>query len=306
VAQPRIAVTPAGSREYLREAVIAGGGALAEPSDADALVWTTPDDADGLAALLDANPGIAWVQLPFAGIEPLVDVVHAHPERAWTSGKGVYAEPVAEMALALLLAGMRNLGPYAAATAWTGPAGRNLTGAKVAVLGGGGITEALLPMLAPFGADVTVVRRTPDPLPGATRVLGPERTDTALTGADAVVLALALTPDTIGVLDARTLALLAPGAAVVNVARGGHIVTDDLVAALRSGQVGSAGLDVTDPEPLPEGHPLWALPNVIITPHVGNTPEMAVPLLSARLTDNVRRWAAGQALIGVVDPDAGY
>ena len=111
---------------------------------------------------------------------------------------------------------------------------------------------------------------------------------------------------TAGVLDARTLALLAPGAAVVNVARGGHIVTDDLVAALRSGQVGSAGLDVTDPEPLPEGHPLWALPNVIITPHVGNTPEMAVPLLSARMAANVRRWASGEPLIGVVDPDAGY
>jgi len=306
MAAPQIAVTPAGTREFLRDAVVAGGGVLVDVDAAEALVWTIPDAAGELDALLTANPGIRWVQLPFAGIEPLIGVVRAHPERTWTAGKGVYAEPVAEMALALLLAGLRNLGPYAAATGWSAPAGRNLAGAKVAVLGGGGITESLLALMAPFGADVTVVRRTPAPVAGATRVVAFDHLDEALTGAHAVVLALALTPATAGVLDARTLALLAPGAAVVNVARGGHIVTDDLVAALRSGQVGSAGLDVTDPEPLPEGHPLWALPNVIITPHVGNTPEMAVPLLSARLADNVRRWAAGEPLVGLVDPDAGY
>lgn len=303
---PRIAVTPAGTRDYLRDAVVAGGGELAGPDTAEALVWTTPDDADGLAALLDAHPQLRWVQLPFAGIEPLVGVVRARPELTWTAGKGVYAVPVAEMALALLLAGLRHLGPYAAATEWTAPAGRNLGGSRVTVLGGGGITEALLPMLAPFGPDVTVVRRRPDALPGASRVLGPDRLDEALEGADAVVLALALTPETTGVLDARRLSLLAPGATVVNVARGRHIVTDDLVAALASGQVGSAGLDVTEPEPLPAGHPLWSLPNVIITPHVGNTPEMAVPLLSQRLSENVRRFAAGEPLIGLVDTVAGY
>ena len=120
------------------------------------------------------------------------------------------------------------------------------------------------------------------------------------------MLALALTPETEGLFDARRLALLPSHAWIVNVARGGHIVTDDLVAALRAGTIGGAGLDVTDPEPLPDGHPLWALPNCIITPHVGNTPEMAVPLLAARVEENVRRYLAGEDLLGTVDSSAGY
>ena len=92
----------------------------------------------------------------------------------------------------------------------------------------------------------------------------------------------------------------------MNVARGRHIVTDDLVTALRDGEIGGAGLDVTDPEPLPDGHPLWSLPNCIITPHVGNTPEMAVPLLAERVRANVRRFAAGEELLGPVYVDLGY
>jgi phosphoglycerate dehydrogenase-like enzyme len=90
------------------------------------------------------------------------------------------------------------------------------------------------------------------------------------------------------------------------VARGKHIVTDDLVWALENNIIGGAGLDVTDPEPLPDGHPLWSLNNCIITPHVGNTPAMAVPLLSERIAENVRRWADGEDLIGPVFVDLGY
>ena len=107
-------------------------------------------------------------------------------------------------------------------------------------------------------------------------------------------------------IDGKRLGLLADHAWVVNVARGRHIVTDDLVDALRAGTIGGAGLDVTDPEPLPDEHPLWSLPNVLLTPHVGNTPDMALPLLSARVAENVRRWALGEALLGPVDPAAGY
>jgi phosphoglycerate dehydrogenase-like enzyme len=176
----------------------------------------------------------------------------------------------------------------------------------VTVVGGGGISESLLRLLAPFGCDVTVVRRTPRPMAGAARVVGDDDLDAALTGADLVVLALPLLPETEGLIDARRLALLAEGACLVNVARGAHVVTDDLVAALRDGTLGSAGLDVTDPEPLPAGHPLWDLPNALVTPHTANTPEMAVPLLATRVTENVRRRAAGEPLVGPVDPEAGY
>ena len=93
---------------------------------------------------------------------------------------------------------------------------------------------------------------------------------------------------------------------IVNVARGRHIITDHLVEALQRRTIGGAGLDVTDPEPLPDGHALWSLPNCIITPHVGNTPEMAKPLLAKRVTENVRRYRKGKELLGLVDVEAGY
>ncbi|HRE03680.1 MAG TPA: NAD(P)-dependent oxidoreductase, partial [Ilumatobacteraceae bacterium] len=127
-----------------------------------------------------------------------------------------------------------------------------------------------------------------------------------LAGADVVFLALSLTPETEGMIGRGELEMMEQHAWLINVARGGHIVTDDLVWALSNGVIGGAGLDVTDPEPLPAGHPLWTLPNCIITPHVGNTPEMAVPLLSERIATNVRRWARGEELIGLVDPQLGY
>jgi phosphoglycerate dehydrogenase-like enzyme len=306
VAGPRIALGPDGSGSWLRPAIEAGGATLVEVGDAEAHEWADAKAPEGLADVLAANPQLRWIQLPWAGIEPYAGVIAAHPERRWTCGKGVYAEPVAELALTLLLAGFRGLGTYARAERWGRPLGRNLLGARVVILGGGGIATSLLRLLGPFGADTTVVRRNPEPAPGATRTVGDDAIDEALAGADAVVLALALTPQTVGIIDFRRLDLLAEGAWLVNVARGRHVVTDDLLAALDDGPLGGAGLDVTDPEPLPEGHPLWGRPDVLLTPHVGNTPEMAVPLLSARVADNVRRWAEGGELLGPVDPAAGY
>jgi D-3-phosphoglycerate dehydrogenase len=93
---------------------------------------------------------------------------------------------------------------------------------------------------------------------------------------------------------------------LVNVARGGHVVTDDLVSALERGVIGGAALDVTDPEPLPAGHPLWGLDNCLITPHVANTWEMAEPLLAERVRQNVERYRRGEPLLGLVDLSAGY
>ena len=138
------------------------------------------------------------------------------------------------------------------------------------------------------------------------QVLESDRLTDGLAGADLVVLALALTPETDGIISESELRLMESHAWLVNVARGRHIVTDDLVAALRQGTIGGAGLDVTDPEPLPDGHPLWSEPRCIITPHTGNTPEMARGPLMARITENVRRYAAGEPLLGPVDPRLGY
>ena len=93
---------------------------------------------------------------------------------------------------------------------------------------------------------------------------------------------------------------------LVNVARGKHVVTDDLVEALRSGTIAGAALDVTDPEPLPDGHPLWDLSSCIVTPHTADTIEMVLPMLAERIRLNVKRFAAGEPLLGIVDPRAGY
>jgi phosphoglycerate dehydrogenase-like enzyme len=298
----RILVVP--GRPWLADAVREGGAEPVTEGPAEAVVWTDPKDPAGLRQLLDDQPGIRWVQLPWAGIEPYVDVLDR--DRVWTCGKGVYAEPVAEQALMLGLAGLRGMGTYARATSWEGPRGHNLLGATVVVVGGGGITESFVRLVEPFGCEVVVVRRRPEPFPGAHRTIGLDHLDDVLPDADLVVLALALTPETEGLFDERRLRLLAPHAWLVNVARGQHVITDDLVRVLEDGAIGGAGLDVTDPEPLPDGHPLWSLPACLLTPHVGNTPEMAKPLLGTRVRENVRRFLAGEELLGRVDVDAGY
>lgn len=300
----RVAVEPSDRARWLTDAVVAGGATVVDLDEAKALVWAHPAAADRLASVLADHPRLGWVQLPWAGVEPYRHVIDH--DRLWTCGKGVYAEPVAEHALALLLAGLRGVAGYARADRWGDEAGVSLFDSKVTIVGGGGIAEALLRLLAPFRCEVTVVRRRPAAMPGAARVVGTGALAEALASADGVVLALSLVPDTVGIVGAPELGAMERHAWLVNVARGAHVVTDDLVDALRSGRIGGAGLDVTDPEPLPAGHPLWDLPNCVITPHVGNTSEMAMPLLSARVTDNVARWLAGRTLVGPVDPDLGY
>ena len=302
----RVAVLPVDrqGRDLLVGAVEAGGGTVVDVDQAEALVWAHPTEPGDLDDLLDAHPRVRWVQLPWAGVEPFLDVMDARV--TWTNGKGVYAEPVAEHALALLLGGFRHVAGYAREGSWSGPVGRNLLGARVTVLGGGQITRSLLRLLGPFGGHVTVVRQQPDDLPGAHRVVTSDRLHEVLPDTDALVLALALTPRTRHVVDAAVLDALPDHAWIVNVARGSHVDTDALVAALQAGTIGGAALDVTDPEPLPDGHPLWSLRDVVVTPHVGNTPAMGRPLLAARVTENVRRFTAGEPLIGPVDPDLGY
>jgi phosphoglycerate dehydrogenase-like enzyme len=286
------------------EAIVAGGGHLVPADEAVGLIWANPRDPVKLAELLRDAPHIEWVQLPFAGVEDFVDLID--DDRLWTCGKGVYAEPVAELALTLALAGLRGLGTYVRATAWGEPIGRNLQGARVTVLGGGAISESLLRLLVPFDCHVTVVRNRAHPLEGADLVLEADQLSDALPGADVVFLALALTPDTEGIISADELSLMERHAWLVNVARGRHVVTDDLVMALRSNSIGGAGLDVTDPEPLPKEHPLLTLHNCLLTPHVGNTPRMARPLLARRIEENVRRFSEGQDLLGPVYVELGY
>lgn len=297
-------LTRAGPGDWLADAVRAGGGTVVPPDRATGLVWAHPADPDGLADLLARHPGLRWVQLPFAGIETYAPVLDH--DRAWTCAKRIYGETTAEHALTLLLAGFRDLRTYLRQQTWTRDRGRNLHGARVTILGGGGIAEALLAMLAPFHGEVVIVRRSARPVPGASRTVGPDGLLDAVRGVDAVVVALALTPETRGIVDGTVLEAMGPAAWLVNVARGGHVVTDDLVEALRAGTIAGAALDVTDPEPLPAGHPLWSLDTCLVTPHVANTHEMLRPRLARLVADNVRRFGADEPLVGVVDPALGY
>ena len=300
----RVAVGPTKTPEWIRDAVRAGDCTIVDYDQAEGLVWGDPRGADELGEVMRVHRHFSWVQLPFAGIENFVP--HLDDRRVWTSGKGVYSEPVAELCMAFLLGGLRHVIGYSRVNEWTVDHGRYLLGGNIVIVGGGGITTSLVRMLQGFNTHITVVRRHAEPIDGVRRVVGRGELHAVLPTADAVVLACALTPETEGLIGATELHLMKSDAWLVNVGRGRLIVTDDLVAALRERRIGGATLDVTDPEPLPKEHPLWTLDNCLITPHIGNTRAMAVPLLSERITTNCRLFAAGQPLVGVVDVSLGY
>lgn len=297
------------TKETFAEAVRAGGGDVGELGpQTRGVVWLSYSRGAELAAVLAAHPQIEWVQLPWAGVDAFHSVFAAadRPGLVWTSAKGAYAEPVAEHALALTLALLRSLPERARATSWGGKRGRSLHRARVVVVGAGGIALELIRLLSVFDAEITVVRRNADPVPGARRTVAADRFAEVVSEADVLVLAAAATGDTAHLVDADILRRLPDSAVLVNVARGSLVDTEALVAALAEGTIAGAALDVADPEPLPDGHPLWGEPRCLITPHSADTPEMTAPLLAARIAGNVRAFLAGEPLTGVVDVGLGY
>jgi phosphoglycerate dehydrogenase-like enzyme len=296
--------------DVFAEAVRAGGGTVEElSSKTRGLVWTGLATIAELGEVLDANPGIGWVQLPLAGIDHFAPVFTKHDGKAmvWTSAKGAYAQPVAEHALALTLGLLRLFPKRILATSWQrSKDGTSLFGLEVLIVGAGGIAVELIRLLEPFGVRVTVVRRSPDPVVGADRTVTSEHLLDVLPDADVVVIAAAMTEGTRKLIGETELRIMKDTAILVNIARGGLIDTDALTGALASKLIAGAGLDVTDPEPLPDGHPLWEEPNAIITPHVADTPEMVQPLLAERVRANVVAFLGDGRFEGVVDPIAGY
>lgn len=305
--RPKIAVAPDTRPTMHRKlcaAVEAGGGQVSPLEEATGLVWADPARPDLFPEMATRAPHLEWIQLPYAGIEPFAQ--HLDPQWTWTCGKGVYSNEVAETALAMSLAGFKNLHDYARQQSWSGPVGRVLSGSNLTILGGGGITRSLLPLLAPFNCDISVVRRSGEPMEGANRTLTSARLMEVLPRTDLLILALSLTAETRGIIGAAELAALPEHTWIVNVARGGHIDTEALVQALKTNSIGGAALDVTDPEPLPDQHPLWSLPNCLITPHIGNTPDMGLEVLVPFIEENVRRFSQGQELLAPVDVSLGY
>ncbi|GAA2074057.1 D-isomer specific 2-hydroxyacid dehydrogenase family protein [Streptomyces albiaxialis] len=287
----------------LTEAVLRGGGRLVALEEAEAVVYCGAGGPAELRGMLHGR--IRWVQLPAAGVEAWLEAGVITDDPVFTTAVGVYGAPVAEHALAMMLAAARGLPEAARAKSWGPPATREFAGSTVAVVGCGGIGRALIRLLEPFGCRVLAVSDS-GPVVGAARTVPRAAYREVLPEADHVVVSAPATPETRGMFGAREFALMREDAWLVNVARGGLVVTDDLVEAVKNGAIGGAALDVTDPEPLPEGHPLWELERVLITPHSANPRPSYWRGLAARVEENVRRVAAGSPPLGVVSPARGF
>jgi phosphoglycerate dehydrogenase-like enzyme len=303
VPPPLIAIEPSGAPSWLAEAVGQGGGVLAMSNQATGIVWYG-NDAGELRQVLAEAPNVRWVQLKSAGVERYRGLLG--DGRMWTCAKAIYGEAVAEHALALILASFREIPRLARERRWTESVGASLYDARVTIVGAGGIASALLALMKPFRVSATVVRRQSLPVAGVVRVFQRDRLSEAIEGADVVVLACALVVDTVGLFGASQFETMANHALLVNVGRGQLVRTEELARALRSGQIAAAALDVTDPEPLPAGHILWELDNVLITPHSGNPDERGRQPLARLIAENVRRFAAKLPLQGHIDVDRGY
>lgn len=302
-----LAVHLPSANDVLAEAIRRGGGRLAPLDEAEALVWSDGGVAEFPRSLPDH---IRWVQLPSAGVESWFGAGVIDRERLWTSAAGAYARTVAEHAVALLLAGVRALPVALPLRTWQGkqvaPFVGTLAGATVAIVGAGGIGRAMIPQLHAFGARVIAVNRSGREVPGAEATYPADEVARVWPKADHVIVAAPATDATKHLVDAEVLRALKPTSWVINIARGSLIDNAALVAALEQGAIGGAALDVTDPEPLPDGHPLWAQPKAIITPHVANPDRVLGPALADHVAENVRRRVAGEQLNSVIDVDAGY
>ena len=298
-AAPLVELLPDDVPEYAA-AIHEAGGALTDQR-AEVLVWSRHGDPDLLTAAISERPSLRWVQLPSAGVENFARAGAFDERLLWTSAKGAYGRPVAEHALGLILAIARELPERARATSWAPQSGISIQGARTLIVGAGGIARDLCRLLRLFDSTVTVCRAGGAPADFADHTIRPHELRDALPASDIVVLAAPVSPETTGLIDRAALDAMSPEAILVNVGRGELVVTDDLVEALDAGRIRGAGLDVTDPEPLTAGHPLWMHPRALITPHTANTPAMSIPLLADRIRENLRRYRSGQPLLGVID-----
>jgi phosphoglycerate dehydrogenase-like enzyme len=283
----------------------------AMPPDVEVLKWTedgsrvdlsavdlvVPDGSMREAVLeaLEAPGRLRVIQTLSAGVDWLVGRVP--DEMTVCNARGVYDVPLAEWVVGAILALERGFPTARDAQArgeWVDYTPIELAGRRVVILGQGSIGGAVAERLRPFGVEIVGVART-----ARDGVLGLSDLDGALPSADVLVNLLPMTSETARLLDAGRLALLPDGALVVNGGRGGTIDTDALVAELQRGRL-RAALDVTDPEPLPAGHPLWSLPNALITPHIAGDSDEAGIRAFVAAGEQIRRFAAGQPLDNIV------
>jgi len=278
--------------------------------DADvSLGWCTPE-------VLAAGKKLRWVQSYSAGVERCVSIPQMRDGHILLTNMQRVAAPVmAEHVLAMMLAFSRGLEfyiPERMAGRWTDEPPPSvkmvaLEGKTVLVVGLGGIGTEVAKRAHALGMKVTAVRNTGREGPDYVSYVGLPAELRQLAGAaDFIVNSTPLTAATTAMFDAKFFAACKRGAYFFNVGRGRSVVQADLVAALRSGQIAGAGLDVTDPEPLPPGDPLWQLPNVILTPHVSAASDMDQSMRVAIVKENLRRYVAGEKMLSIVDAVRGY
>jgi phosphoglycerate dehydrogenase-like enzyme len=246
-------------------------------------------------AMVPQMKSLKVIQSPNAGVD---DVLKIRPEGVTLcNAAGVHDASTAELAVGLAIASRRGFAPFAIqqqAQHWQHERMPSLSDSKIAIIGFGNIGKTIMKMLSGF--EVTV---TPFSKSGRDGSLTFDHFDRLLPTFDVIILIVPLTDQTRHLMNAERLAAMKDGAALINVARGAVVDTEALIRELNSGRI-TAGLDVTDPEPLPDGHPLWSARNVIITPHVGGDSEAFTPRGRKLVEEQLARFAAGEPLLHIV------
>lgn len=273
------------------------GGELPESAAEVEIVIPPFDVAEGRLAVLADLPKLKLVQLESVGADWVLPYL---PDGVTLcNARGAYDAAVAEWVVATALTHVRELPRFAAAQRegrWDFTHTGSLEGRTVLIVGHGSIGRALESVLKVFGANVIGVAST-----ARDGVRGVDELPELLPQADIVVLLAPVTAKTRGMVDAAFLERMRDGALLVNAARGALVHTDALVAELNSGRL-SAALDVTDPEPLPEGHPLWSAPNLVLTPHVAGSNGTPMAKAMALAKAQFVRYAEGEPLLNVIGP----
>jgi phosphoglycerate dehydrogenase-like enzyme len=266
-------------------------------ADLDSIEFYVPRYMGGpqAIAMVPQMKKLKVIQSPNAGVD---DVLKIRPEGVTLcNAAGVHDASTAELAVALAIASRRGFAPFALqqqAEHWEHKRMSSLADSKIAIIGFGNIGKTIVKMLSGF--EVTI---TPFSKSGRDGSLTFDQFDRLLPTFDVIILIVPLTDQTRHLMNAERLAAMKDGAALINVARGGVVDTDALIRELNSGRI-TAGLDVTDPEPLPDGHPLWSAGNVIITPHVGGNTEAFTPRGRKLVEEQLARFAAGEPLLHIV------
>ncbi|AVH88830.1 Phosphoglycerate dehydrogenase-like oxidoreductase [Corynebacterium camporealensis] len=296
----------------VEDIVAAGHEQVERMEDAEVFINTMPNPRK----IPQRTENIQWVQHCFTGVNQLIDAgIIADDGIPWCNSAGAFAKPVAEGCLGLLLSQAHHHKAFALAATWD--VANELDESqkwiytqrepqKVAILGAGGIGKQLIKLLKPFGVHITAVNRSGRDVSGADESVAMDKAGHIWSESDVIVNILPLTKETDKLVDAQKFAQMKTSALFINVGRGSTVVTDDLVDALRNSEIAGAGLEVMDPEPLPDGHPLYELPNCTMTPHMAASAGVAQFHMGEVFNANAAAWEKGEEMPTQVDAEAGY